>query len=229
VTDGVQRVFCSAPVFHPLLSPVDGVSASRNVVLLTQGRCGKRWIARERCPETGGCVSLNLQEKQAVVAEVSAQVALAQTIVLAEYRGIQVADITKLRANARKSGVYFHVLKNTLARRAVQGTPFEALAEKMVGPLVYSMSADPVAAAKVVFDFAKTNDKLVIKAGSMSGSVMSAEQVAVLAATPSRDELIAKLMATMNATTAKFVRTLAAIRDQHASSQVEGNEAATAA
>ena len=161
-------------------------------------------------------LSLNLQEKQAVVAEVSAQVALAQTIVLAEYRGIQVADITRLRANARKSGVYFHVLKNTLAQRAVKGTPFEALAEKMVGPLVYSMSADPVAAAKVVFEFAKTNDKLVIKAGAMSGSLMSAEQVAVLAAIPSRDELIAKLMATMNATTAKFVRTLAAIRDLQA-------------
>jgi large subunit ribosomal protein L10 len=138
-------------------------------------------------------LSLNLQEKQAVVAEVSAQVAQAQTIVLAEYRGIQVADITQLRANARKSGVYFHVLKNTLARRAVQGTPFEVLADKMSGPLVYSMSADAVAAAKVVFDFAKTNDKLVIKAGAMSGSLMSAEQVAVLAATPSRDELIAKV------------------------------------
>lgn len=158
-------------------------------------------------------LSLNLQEKQAVVAEVGAQVAQSQTIVLAEYRGIGVADITSLRANARKSGVYFHVLKNTLARRAVQGTPFEPLAEKMVGPLVYSMSADPVAAAKVVFDFAKNNSKLVIKAGAMSGSMMSAEQVGVLAATPSRDELIARLMATMNATTAKFVRTLAAIRD----------------
>lgn len=159
-------------------------------------------------------LSLNLQEKQAVVAEVSAQVAQSETIVLAEYRGIGVADITELRANARKSGVYFHVLKNSLARRAVQGTPFEGLAEKMVGPLVYSMSADPVAAAKVVFDFAKTNSKLVITAGAMNGSVMSAEQVAVLAATPSRDELIARLMATMNATTAKFVRTLAAIRDK---------------
>ena len=164
-----------------------------------------------------------------MVAEVSAQVAKAQTIVLSEYRGIAVADITRLRANARKSGVYFHVLKNSLAKRAVQGTPFESLAEKMIGPLVYSMSADPVAAAKVVFDFAKTNDKLVIKAGAMSGSVMSAEQVAVLAAIPSRDELIACLMATMNATTSKFVRTLAAIRDKHALSNVAGNEAATAA
>jgi large subunit ribosomal protein L10 len=159
-------------------------------------------------------LSLNLQEKQAVVAEVSAQVAQAQTIVLAEYRGIGVADITKLRANARNAGVYFHVLKNTLARRAVQGTPFEALADKMVGPLVYSISVDAVAAAKVVHDFAKTNDKLVIKAGSMAGSVMSADEVKVLAATPSRDELIARLMATMNATTAKFVRTLAAVREQ---------------
>ena len=159
-------------------------------------------------------MSLNLQQKQAVVAEVSAQVALAQTIVLAEYRGIEVGDITRLRANARSSGVYFHVLKNTLARRAVQGTPFEALAEKMVGPLVYSISADPVAAAKVVYEFAKTNDKLVIKAGAMSGAVMSADEVKTLAAIPSSNELIARLMATMNATTSKFVRTLAAIRDK---------------
>ena len=159
-------------------------------------------------------MSLNLQEKQAVVAEVSAQVALAQTIVLAEYRGIEVADITRLRASARNAGVYFHVLKNTLARRAVQGTPFEALAEKMVGPLVYSISADPVAAAKVVHEFARTNDKLVIKAGAMSGAVMSADEVKVLAAIPSRNELIARLMATMNAATSTFVRTLAAIRDK---------------
>ncbi len=166
-------------------------------------------------------MGLNLQEKQAVVTEVSAQVAQAQTIVLAEYRGIEVSDITRLRATARNSGVYFHVLKNTLARRAVQGTPFEALAEKMVGPLVYSISADPVAAAKVVHDFAKTNDKLVIKAGAMAGSVMSADEVKVLAAIPGRNELIARLMATMNATTSKFVRTLAAIRDK--------NEGATAA
>ena len=122
--------------------------------------------------------------------------------------------MTKLRANARQSGVYFHVLKNTLARRAVVGTPFEALAEKMVGPLVYSISADPVAAAKIVHEFAKTNNKLVIKAGAMVGSLMSAEQVAVLAAIPSRNELIARLMATMNAAASTFVRTLAAVRDK---------------
>jgi len=173
-------------------------------------------------------LSLNLQEKQAVVAEVSAQVAQSQTIVLAEYRGIQVADITKLRASARQSGVYLHVLKNTLARRAVQGTPFESLADSMLGPLVYSMSADPVAAAKVVCDFAKTNNKLVVKAGSMSGSLLSADQIAVLAATPSRDELISRLMATMNAMTAKFVRTLAAIRDANAPAAVEVTAEASA-
>ena len=173
-------------------------------------------------------MSLNLQQKQAVVAEVGAQVALAQTIVLAEYSGIEVADITVLRANARKSGVYFRVLKNTLARRAVQGTPFEALADKMVGPLVYSISADPVAAAKVVYDFARSNDKLVIKAGAMAGSVMSAQQVAALAVIPSRDELIARLMATINATTSKFVRTLAAIRDQSVLSKTEVQEAPAA-
>ena len=161
-------------------------------------------------------MSLNLQEKQTVVAEVSAQVAQSQTIVLAEYRGIKVADITKLRADARKSGVYLHVLKNTLARRAVQGTPFEVLGDSMTGPLLYGMSADAVAAAKVMCDFAKTNSLLVVKAGAMAGSVMSADQVTVLAATPSREELIARLMATMNATTAKFVRTLAAIRDAKA-------------
>ena len=168
--------------------------------------CNAFWIMEED-------LSLNLQEKQNVVAEVSAQVAQTQTIVLAEYRGIKVADITVLRATARKSDVYLHVLKNTLARRAVQGTSFESLGDSMTGPLVYAMSADAVAAAKVMCDFAKTNNKLVIKTGSMGGSLMSAEQVMVLAATPSRDELIAKLMATMNATTAKFVRTLAAIRD----------------
>lgn len=159
-------------------------------------------------------LGLNLQEKQDIVAEVNAQVMQAQTIVLAEYRGIAVSDMTKLRANARNSGVYFRVLKNTLARRAVNGTPFEALAEKMVGPLVYSISADPVAAAKVVHEFAKTNGKLAIKAGAMAGSLMSAEQVVELAAIPSRNELIARLMATMNAATSTFVRGLAAIRDK---------------
>jgi len=142
-------------------------------------------------------LALNLQEKQAVVAEVSAQVAQAQTIVVAEYRGIPVADITSLRANARKNGVYLHVLKNTLARRAVQGTSFEVMADKMVGPLMYSMSADAVAAAKVVHEFAKTNDKLVIKGGAYNGKALDAAAVAALASVPSKEVLLAQLLGVM--------------------------------
>jgi len=159
-------------------------------------------------------LGLNLQEKQAVVAEVSAQVAQAQTIVLAEYRGIPVAEITKLRANARQSGVYFHVLKNTLARRAVQGTPFEALADQMVGPLVYSISADAVAAAKVVNEFAKTNDKLVIKAGAYNGKVMDKAAVCALASVPSKEVLLAQLLGVMQAPVSGFARVLAAVAEQ---------------
>lgn len=112
-------------------------------------------------------MGLNLNDKKAVVAEVSAQIAEAQTIVLAEYRGIQVGDMTQLRAAARENGVYMRVLKNTLARRAVEGTAFADLASEMTGPLVYSISKDAVAAAKVVQDFAKRNDSLVIRAEVM--------------------------------------------------------------
>lgn len=159
-------------------------------------------------------MGLNLQEKQAVVAEVSAQVAQAQTIVLAEYRGIPVAEITTLRANARQAGVYFHVLKNTLARRAVQGTPFEALADQMVGPMVYSISADAVAAAKVVHEFAKTNDKLVIKAGAYNGKMLDKAAVAALASVPSKEVLLAQLLGVMQAPVSGFARVLAAVAEQ---------------
>ena len=153
-------------------------------------------------------MSLNLEQKQAVVAEVSAQVAKAQAIVLAEYRSLQVGDMTELRRKARSSGVYLRVLKNTLARRAVADTPFAGLSEKMVGPLAYGISSDPVAVAKVLHEFAKGNDKLVIKAGAMPNVVMSPREVGDLARLPSRDELIAMLMGTMKAPIAKFVRTL---------------------
>lgn len=159
-------------------------------------------------------LALNLQEKQAVVAEVSAEVAKAQTIVLAEYRGIQVGDITQLRANARKSGVYFHVLKNTLARRAVQGTPFEPLAEKMAGPLVYGISADAVAAAKVVFEFAKTNDKLVIKAGAYNGKMLDAAGVSALASVPSKEVLLAQLCGLLQSPVSGMARVLAAVAEK---------------
>lgn len=170
-------------------------------------------------------MSLNLEQKKAVVAYVGVQVADAQAIVLAEYRGLGVTEMTKLRVEARKSGVYLRVLKNTLVRRAVDGTPFSGLASEMVGPLVFGISTDPVAAAKVMNDFAKANDKFVIKAGGMRNQVLDAKGVQALATMPSREELLAKLLGTMQAPVAKFVRTLnevpskfvrglAAVRDQ---------------
>jgi len=170
-------------------------------------------------------VSLNLEQKQAVVAEVSAELAKAQAVILAEYRSITVKDMTELRRKARGSGVYLRVLKNTLARRAVAETPFKGLSEKMVGPLAYGISSDPVAAAKVLQEFAKDHEKFVIRAGAMHNVVMSAREVADLARMPSRLELLAKLLGTMQAPIAqfvrtlnevpgKFVRTVAAVRDQ---------------
>lgn len=153
-------------------------------------------------------MGLNLEEKKAVVAEVSAQVAGAQAIIVAEYRGLEVGQITALRASARKSGVYLRVLKNTLVRRAVAGTPFEGLQKSMVGPLIYGISKDPVGAAKTLHEFAKGNDKLVIKAGAMANYVMDANGVKALATMPSREELLSKLLGTMQAPIAQFVRTL---------------------
>jgi len=170
-------------------------------------------------------LSLNLEQKKAVVAEVSAQVGTAQAIIVAEYRGLEVGNMTELRAKARKAGVYLRVLKNTLVRRAVMDTPFEKLAEKMIGPLVYSISSDPVASAKVLNDFAKANERFVIKAGGLPNSVISAKEVTALANMPSREVLLATLLGTMQAPAAKFVqtlnevpgrfvRTLAAVRDR---------------
>jgi large subunit ribosomal protein L10 len=172
-------------------------------------------------------LSLNLEEKKAAVAEISATVVTSQAIVVAEYRGLEVGDMTALRAKARAAGVYLRVLKNTLARRAVSETAFAGLADHMVGPLAYGMSSDPVAVAKVMNDFAKSNEKFVIKAGSMPNVMMSAKDVATLASMPSRDELLAKLLGTMQAPIAQFVRTLnevptkfvrglAAVRDKQA-------------
>jgi len=170
-------------------------------------------------------LGLNLEEKQAVVAEISAQIARAQAIVVAEYRGLGVPAMTDLRKKARGSGIYLRVLKNTLVRRAVAATPFAGLTEKMVGPLAYGISSDPVKVAKVLHEFARGNDKFVIKAGAMPNFIMSPKDVANLATLPSRDELIANLMRTMqapvaafvrtlNEVPARFVRTVAAVRDQ---------------
>jgi len=145
-------------------------------------------------------LGLNLEEKKAVVAEVSAQVAGAQAIIVAEYRGLEVGDITALRVQARKSGVYL--------RGAVAGTPFEGLKEQMFGPLIYGISKDPVTAAKVLHEFAKSNDKLVVKGGAMPNYVMDVNGVKALATMPSREELLSKLLGTMQAPITQFVRTL---------------------
>src|SRR5438309_3404132 len=183
---------------------------------LIQGRRffnARRWI-----------LGLSLEQKQAMVSEVAARLVNAQAVIVAEYRGLDVEHVTRLRARARRSGLYLRVLKNTLARRAVQGTPFEKLTEKMVGPLMYGIAADPVAGAKVLSDFARENEHFVIRGGAMPNTVMSDKDVKALALLPSREELLAKLMGTMlapvtklvrtmNEVPGKFVRTLAAYRD----------------
>ena len=159
-------------------------------------------------------MGLNLNDKKAVVAEVSAQVANAQTIAVAEYRGIEVTDLIVLRKKARESGVYLRVLKNTLVRRAVADTSFAGLADQMVGPLIYSISADPVAAAKILNDFAKTNDKLVLKGGSYAGKVLDKAGLQALASIPSRDELLSKLLYVMKAPVTGLAVCLGALAKQ---------------
>ena len=138
-------------------------------------------------------MSLNRSEKEAVISEVTTLAAQAQTLVIAEYRGITVADMTKLRNQARSNGVTLSVLKNTLARRAVTGSSFEVVADKMTGPLIYGFSVDAIAAAKVVANFAKTNDKLVIRAGVYGGKALDANGVKQLASIPSKEVLLAQL------------------------------------
>ena len=138
-------------------------------------------------------MSLNRSEKEAVISEVTDLAAKAQTLVMAEYRGITVADMTKLRSTARSNGVSLSVLKNTLARRAVAGSQFEVAVDQMTGPLIYGFSVDAVAAAKVVADFAKTNDKLVIRGGAFAGKALDVAGVKRLANIPSKEVLLAQL------------------------------------
>ena len=170
-------------------------------------------------------MALNREAKASMIADVSAQLAKAQAVIVAEYRGLDVSSMTELRRKARQSGVYLRVLKNTFVRRAIAGTPFEKLSDQMVGPLIYGVSQDPVAVAKVLQDFAKANERLVIRAGALPNSIIDANAIKALAALPSREELLAKLLGTMQAPTVKFVQTLnevptsfvralAAVRDQ---------------
>ena len=138
-------------------------------------------------------MSLNRSEKEAVITEVTGLAAQAQTLVMAEYRGITVADMTRLRSNARSAGVSLSVLKNTLARRAVAGSAFEVASDQMTGPLIYGFSTDAVAAAKVVSEFAKTNDKLVIRGGALGGKALDVDGVKQLANIPSKEVLLAQI------------------------------------
>ena len=153
-------------------------------------------------------MSLSLEQKQAVVSEIAAQLAKAQAVIVAENRGLPVEVVTGLRAKARKSGLYLRVLKNTLARRAVKGTPFEKLTDQLSGPLMYGIAQDPVAGAKVLSEFAKENELFVIKGGAMPNAMMSAKDVKALATMPSREELLAKLVGTLQAPIVKLVRTM---------------------
>jgi large subunit ribosomal protein L10 len=166
-------------------------------------------------------LSLNKSEKQTVVTDVAAQAARSQTLALAEYRGLTVEHLNALRKQARDKGVYLHVLKNTLARRAVAGTPFEVASASMVGPLIYGFSEDAVAAAKVISDFAKGNDKLIVKAGAYAGKALSADGVKALAAIPSKEVLLAQLLGLMQSPISRFARVLAAIAEQRAVPAVE--------
>jgi large subunit ribosomal protein L10 len=159
-------------------------------------------------------LSLNRNEKAAVVSEVAAQAAKSQTLALAEYRGLTVEALNKLRVTARAQGVYLHVLKNTLARRAVAGTSFEAASESMVGPLIYGFSEDAVAAAKVLADFAKTNDKLVIKGGAYGGKALDVNAVKALASVPSKEVLLSQIAGLLKSPVQRTAAVLAALAEK---------------
>ena len=174
-------------------------------------------------------MSLNRNEKAAVVADVAAQVARSQTLALAEYRGLTVEHMNKLRVDARAKGVYLHVLKNTLARRAVAGTPFECAADAMSGPLIYGFSEDAVAAAKVIADFAKGNDKLVIKAGAYAGKALDANGVKALAAIPSKDVLLSHVAGLLKSPVQRMAAVVAALAAKRGEGAAPAEAAAVAA
>ena len=155
-------------------------------------------------------MALRLEDKKAIVAEVAEVAASAYSAVAAEYRGLSVAEMTDLRSKAREGGVYLKVVRNTLARRAVEDTDFACMQDIFVGPLVLAFSQeDPGAAARVVKDFAKDHNKLIVKGLSVSGKLLPAEDLDKLAKMPTYDQAISMLMSVMQAPIGKFVRTLA--------------------
>jgi large subunit ribosomal protein L10 len=174
-------------------------------------------------------LSLNRNEKAAVIEGVSAQAAKSQTLAMAEYRGLTVENLNKLRVDARSKGVYLHVLKNTLARRAVAGTPFEVASEGMVGPLIYGFSEDAVAAAKVIADFAKGNDKLVIKGGAYAGKALNADGVKALAAIPSKEVLLSQIAGLLMSPVQRMAAVVAALAEKKGGGAEEAAPAEAAA
>jgi large subunit ribosomal protein L10 len=173
-------------------------------------------------------MALNLEDKRTLVAEVAAVAATAQSVVAAQYRGLTVGQMTELRAKARKQGVYMRVVKNTLARKALAGTSFESVGPKLKGPLVLAFSKDdPGAAARVVKDFAKSNEKLIATLVSLGGQVLPGGELEKVASLPTREQALAmllgvlkapisKLVGTLAAPASKLARTLAAVRDHRA-------------
>jgi large subunit ribosomal protein L10 len=171
-------------------------------------------------------VALRLEDKKAIVSEVADVAASAVSAVAAEYRGLLVTQMDDLRKKARESGIYLRVVRNTLARKAVENTEFSCLSEALVGPLVLAFSMnEPGAAARLFRDYSKSNDRLAVKAIVVGGQLLDASKLDVVAKLPTRDEAIAQLMAVMQAPvsqfvrtvaepTSKFVRTLAAYRDK---------------
>ena len=155
-------------------------------------------------------MALRLDDKKALVAEVAAVAATAQSVVAAEYRGLKVSQMTSLRSKARASGVYLRVVKNTLARKAIAGTQFECIGKSLKGPLVLAFSKDdPGAAARLVKTFAKDNDKLVTTLLSLGGTTLSAKDLDKVAALPTRDQALSLLLGVLKAPITKFVRTVA--------------------
>jgi len=156
-------------------------------------------------------VAMNLEGKKAVVAEVAEVATTAYSAVAAEYHGLSVSDMTELRIAARNENVYLRVVRNTLAKRAVEGTDFACMQDGMTGPLVFGFSQeDPGAVARVMGAFAKENDKLEIKMVSLGGKLLPSSDIEKLAKMPTKDQAIAILMGTMKAPVEKFVRTLVA-------------------
>ena len=155
-------------------------------------------------------MALRLDDKKALVAEVNTVAQSAHSVVAAEYRGLSVSKLTELRAKARASRVYMRVVKNTLARRAVAGTQFECVGDKLKGPLILAFSQDdPGAAARLIKAFAKDNDKLVPTLVSLGGAVLPGTDLERVASLPTRDQALSQLLGVIKAPTAKFVRTLA--------------------